>query len=529
MSFLSNIWNWITGKKAKAEQPEKAAGTAPVYLPEEACSQSKRKGRSNARQNERGRKHEVAAKERLPQPQKQQEKPNPKKQKVQAQPRHADEKPRNLDITGWEPPAMQRENPEDVLFQDLQLDKRILRALLEELGFKKCSPIQAKALPEALKGNDLAGRAQTGTGKTAAFLITVLQHYLNADNSTHDPWQPMSMILAPTRELAIQIQRDAEAISTFCPEFQVTAVFGGMDFDAQMSKIAKGVDLVVATPGRLLDFIGRGVIDLSKVEVAVIDEADRMLDMGFIPDVKRIMGHLPAAAKRQTMLFSATLTHDIMELASRWMRQSPVVIEIEPEHVVAEGIDETVYAVTTAEKMSVLLWILSNEDCRRVLIFRNRRSDVDSLHAALLRCGVQCEMLTGDVEQKKRLRILDDFRAGKVKIIVATDVAGRGIHVDDVTHVINYDFPYEAEDYVHRVGRTARAGHKGRAISFADEDSAFVIPDIEAFIERPLPITQPDEEMLKFGGKMKGLSTRSSGSRSAPSRGSYHGSYRGKR
>ena len=530
MKFLSYIWNWITGG-GKKEDVKPVTGSAPVYLPEEKPRKNKHKEQGNARQNESRKpsskfEHEGQGQKKK---QVQQDNPKPKKQKVQAQPQQAAAKPRNLDMTGWEAPAIQRENPDDVLFQDLQLDKRILRALLEELGFKKCSPIQAKALPESLKGSDLAGRAQTGTGKTAAFLITVLQHYLNADNSTRDPWQPMSMILAPTRELAIQIQRDAEAISTYCPEFQVTAVFGGMDFDAQMSRIAKGVDLVVATPGRLLDFIGRGVIDLSKVEIAVIDEADRMLDMGFIPDVKRIMGHLPPAAKRQTMLFSATLTHDIMELASRWMRQSPIVIEIEPEHVVAEGIDETVYAVTTAEKMSVLRWILANEDCRRVLIFRNRRSDVDTLHSALERCGIQCEMLTGDVEQKKRLRILDDFRAGKVKIIVATDVAGRGIHVDDVTHVINYDFPYEAEDYVHRVGRTARAGHKGRAISFADEDSAFVIPDIEKFIERPLPITQPDEEMLKFGGKMKGLSTRSSGSRSAPSRGSYHGPYRGKR
>lgn len=497
-------------------------------LPKENHPKRKGKGHGAAKQGEGANGPSRTAKENKSQVKKEkqtQNKPKPKKQTTEG-----NGEKRNLDMTGWTAPASQRANSEDVLFQDLSLDNRILRALLEELGFQKCSPIQAKALPEALLGKDLAGRAQTGTGKTAAFLITVLQRYLGDDNSLREPWQPMSIILAPTRELAIQIQRDAEAIATYCKDFKVAAVFGGMDFDGQMSTIAKGVDLVVATPGRLLDFLGRGVIDLSKVEIAVIDEADRMLDMGFIPDVKRIIGHLPKAEKRQTMLFSATLTHDIMELASRWMRQSPVVVEIEPERVVAEGIDETVYAVTTEDKMSVLRWILAHEDCRRVLIFRNRRTDVDMLHSALERCGVECEMLTGDVDQKKRLRILDDFRAGKVKIIVATDVAGRGIHVDDVTHVINYDFPYEAEDYVHRVGRTARAGHKGRAISFADEDSAFVIPDIEKFIERPLPITQPDDEMLNYGGKMKGLSTRSSGSRSAPSRGSYRGSrYSGRR
>ena len=202
-----------------------------------------------------------------------------------------------------------------------------------------------------------------------------------------------------------------------------------------------------------------------------------------------------------------------MTLASRWMRPNPVVVEIEPEHILAEGIDETVYAATTNEKMAIMLWLFKHEDCHRVLIFRNRKKDVESLHALLTRCGVQCEMLTGDVEQKKRLRILDDFKEGKVKIIVATDVAGRGIHVDDVTHVINYDLPYEAEDYVHRVGRTARAGHKGRAISFADEDCAFVIPEIEKVIERPLPITQPSDEMLEMPPNLRNLGTaRSSGS-----------------
>ncbi len=541
MGIISKIWNWLAGRKSEENTGNDREGHAPVYLPEDGPRrQPRRQGRPELQKNIEKKKHNdrhgqsdsAGDKKGQKQNGRQQTSGNARAAKHKGgrnveENRHeelnkktADRRPRNMDMTGWEPPALQKENAEDVLFQDLPLDNRILRALLEELGFKKCSPIQAKALPVSLTGKDLAGKAQTGTGKTAAFLITILQRFLKGEQSAREPWQPMGIILAPTRELAVQIYRDAVAIGAYCRDFRVTAVFGGMDFDKQMSQIAGGVDLVVATPGRLLDFIGRGAIDMSKIEIAVIDEADRMLDMGFIPDVKRIMGSLPPAAKRQTMLFSATLTHDIMELASRWMGQKPEVVEIEPERVVAEGIDETVYALTTTEKMSVLLWILTNEDCRRVIIFRNRRHDVETLHSALTRCGIQCEMLTGDVDQKKRLRILDDFRDSKIKIIVATDVAGRGIHVDDVTHVINYDFPYEAEDYVHRVGRTARAGHKGRAISFADEDSAFVIPDIEKYIERPLPISQPDDAMLNFGGKYKGLtSTRSSGARSMPSGG----------
>ncbi|MBR0458474.1 MAG: DEAD/DEAH box helicase [Victivallales bacterium] len=415
------------------------------------------------------------------------------------------EKRRELpSMEGWEIPAGERRSADEVLFQDFALDARILRAVLEEMGFRACSPIQAKALPHTLKGEDLAGRAQTGTGKTAAFLITILQHYLvTRDSDDRDPWQPFAMILAPTRELAIQIANDAENIAAFCPEFKIVAVYGGMDFDKQMTSLSQGVDLVVATPGRLIDYLHRHAVNLSKVSIAVIDEADRMLDMGFIPDVKRIFGYLSEPEKRQTMLFSATLTKEIMQLAAQWMRPNPTIVEIEPEHVLAEGIEETTYAATTDQKVPIILWTLAHEDCRRVLIFRNRKRDVEALANLLKSCGISCEMLSGDVEQKKRLRILEDFRTGRTRIVVATDVAGRGIHVDDVTHVINYDFPYEAEDYVHRVGRTARAGHKGRAINFADEDSSFVIPEIETFIERPLPITHPEDELLEVPPTLK--------------------------
>ncbi|MFA6929707.1 MAG: helicase-related protein, partial [Lentisphaeria bacterium] len=251
-----------------------------------------------------------------------------------------------------------------------------------------------------------------------------------------------------------------------------------------------------ATPGRLIDYLNQSIVDFSLLKFLIIDEADRMLDMGFIPDVKRIIGQTPRPSERQTMLFSATLSHDIMNLASRWMRPNPEILETEPEHIIAAGIQETVYACTSREKLPIILWLLSNEDCGRVLIFRNRRCDVEELHNKLQRYGIASEMLSGDVDQKKRLRILEAFRNGTIKVIVATDVAGRGIHIDDITHVFNYDLPYDAEDYVHRIGRTARAGHQGRAISFAGEDCAFVIPEIETYIGRPLQITQPEEKML---------------------------------
>ncbi|MDD4098585.1 MAG: DEAD/DEAH box helicase [Lentisphaeria bacterium] len=405
-------------------------------------------------------------------------------------------------MDGWTAPAGERQSPDEKLFQDLDLDPRLLRAIVDELKFRICSPIQAAALPSLLAGRDLAGRAQTGTGKTAAFLITILQRFLTQPQRDRDPWQPMAIVLAPTRELALQIAKDAAALSAYCP-FTTVAVYGGMDYDRQRSLLAKGVDLVVATPGRLIDYLRQHVVDLSTVEVVVIDEADRMLDMGFIPDVKRIVGHLPKAETRQTMLFSATLSRDIMNLAARWMRPEPVIVEVEPEHVVADGIEEIVYSVTTHEKLPVLLWTLAHEKCERVLIFRNRRRDVEQLHDQLVRCGVPCDMLSGDVDQKKRLRLLEDFRRGAIKVIVATDVAGRGIHVDDITHVINYDLPYEAEDYVHRIGRTARAGQTGRAISFACEEGAFVIPAIEKYIDRALPITQPEADMVVMPEGMK--------------------------
>lgn len=450
----------------------------------------------------------VPAKQPQAKPRKQEAKPKPVPQEPEVE---VNQQPEPLPMGKWTPPKGTRKNPDDVLFQDFPLDNRILRAILEDLEFKACTPIQGMVLPHALKGLDIAGKAQTGTGKTAAFLISMLHKFLTEKpDDKRQPNQPFALTLAPTRELAIQIAHDANELTAYC-QFKTVAVYGGMDYNKQRRLLTSGVDLVVATPGRLIDYLNSQVVDLTQIKVLVIDEADRMLDMGFIPDVKRIVYRLGSPETRQTMLFSATLSRDIMDIAARWMRPNPVVLEAEPEQVVAEGIDETIYAVTTAEKMPILLWTLKNEDCKRVLIFRNRRRDVEKLHAQLLRYGVQSEMLSGDVDQKKRLRILEDFRSGKVKVIVATDVAGRGIHIDDITHVINFDFPYEAEDYVHRVGRTARAGQRGRAISFADEESAFVVPDIEQYISRPLPITHPEDYMLELPKTFSGLKDIPSG------------------
>ncbi len=394
----------------------------------------------------------------------------------------------------WEVPAVETPEEGAVYFQNFPLAKEILKAALVDMGFKKCTPIQGLALPVCITGADMAGKAQTGTGKTAVFLMSMLDQFVRNGGGRRLN-QPFALVLAPTRELAIQIAKDADNLSVYT-SLRTVAVFGGMDYERQRRLLQAGCDLIVATPGRLIDFLQKRVIDTSMLKVLIIDEADRMLDMGFIPDVKRIIAYLPPKEQRQTMLFSATLSQDIMNLASRWMRPDPAVLEVEPEHVVATGVNETVYACSTHEKLSIILWILQHEDVHRALIFRNRRRDVEELHYQLRKYGIPSEMLSGDVSQNRRLNILEDFRSGKTKVVVATDVAGRGIQVDDITHVFNYDLPYEAEDYVHRVGRTARAGHQGRAVSFADEDNAFVMPEIEKYIGRALPTEQPPEEML---------------------------------
>jgi len=380
-------------------------------------------------------------------------------------------------------------------FHDFGLPDPLLHAI-SDLGFEYCTPIQAEILPSTLSGRDATGRAQTGTGKTAAFLITVIARILNKPlQGKPAPGTPRVLILAPTRELVIQISEESRELTRHCA-IKTVSVFGGMDYVKQRTQLVSDpVDIVVATPGRLLDFQRRHDISLKKVEVLIIDEADRMLDMGFIPDVRKIVHSTPHKEKRQTLLFSATLTAQIIRLASEWTH-SPVTVEIEPEQVAVDTVEQIVYNVTKDDKFALLLNIIIQQDLSRALVFCNRRDEVRRLSEMLTRYGINCAMLSGEVPQKKRLRRLEDFKAGKIRVLVATDVAGRGIHIEGMDHVINFKLPHDPEDYVHRIGRTGRAGAAGTSISFADEMDAFFIPAIEEFMGRKLPCVEPQEEWL---------------------------------
>jgi len=309
------------------------------------------------------------------------------------------------------------------------------------------------------------------------------------------PGEPRILVLAPTRELVLQISEEARDLSKYT-DLQTISVFGGMDYEKQRKQLfANPVDIVVATPGRLLDFQRHRDLTLKKIEVLIIDEADRMLDMGFIPDVRKIISSTPVKDKRQTLLFSATLTGEIIRLASQWTHNS-VTVEIEPEHIAVETVEQVVYIVTTIDKFALLFNIIHRQNLKRVLIFCNRRDEVRKLAEMLARHGINCSTLSGDIPQNKRIRRLEAFKAGKIRILVATDVAGRGIHIEGMDHVINFMLPRDPENYVHRIGRTGRAGASGTSISFADEEDAFYIPDIEAFIEQKLSCIEPEEEWL---------------------------------
>ncbi|MDR2850306.1 MAG: DEAD/DEAH box helicase, partial [Verrucomicrobiota bacterium] len=382
-------------------------------------------------------------------------------------------------------------------FHDFDLPSELMHAVAD-MGFTHCTPIQSLSLEHALAGKNVAGKAQTGTGKTAAFLVAILTRYLRTPESRHSSGgAPRALVIAPTRELVIQICKDASVIGKYC-NLRSLAVYGGMDYDRQKREVSDApVDLLVATPGRLLDFVRSRIVDLSQVDTLVIDEADRMLDMGFIPDVRAIVNRLPPKEKRCTMLYSATLDDAVMRLASQWM-EDPVKVEVESESVTTKTVKQIVYVVTSEEKFTVLYNLLQQYPDSRTLIFCNRRGTTEDVAESLARRGIRCEMLSGDVNQNRRLRVLEDFREGKVRTVVATDVAGRGLHVDDIGFVVNFDFPYEPEDYVHRIGRTGRAGHTGTAISFADENESFIIPEIEKFIGEELKCTalQNDDPLL---------------------------------
>ena len=376
-------------------------------------------------------------------------------------------------------------------FETLNLHPQLKQAI-DALGFKEMTPIQQKVLKFTLAGHDAIGRAQTGTGKTAAFLISVINDLLNNPiQGQRYRGEPRALVLAPTRELALQIESDAKDLTKFT-DLNVVTLLGGVDFDKQKSQLNKNfVDIIVATPGRLIDFVEQKEVWLDQIELLVIDEADRLLDMGFIPSVKRIVRYSPRKEQRQTLMFSATFSYDVLNLAQQWLFE-PVTVEIEPEKKTNADVEQRVYMVAKTDKYKLLEDILRDEPIEKVMIFANRRDQVRKLYDHLKRDGYKVVMLSGEIAQDKRLKMLDQFKNGKHNIMIATDVAGRGIHVDGVSHVVNFTLPEQSDDYVHRIGRTGRAGTRGVSISFLSEDDAFYLPEIEKAIGQKLPLTRLD-------------------------------------
>jgi ATP-dependent RNA helicase RhlB len=369
-----------------------------------------------------------------------------------------------------------------------------VRQGIAEAGFTFATPIQARTLPLTLAGRDVAGQAQTGTGKTAAFLITIFTRLLRTPRP-HPGRGPRALVVAPTRELVNQIREDAEKLGRHTG-LSFLAVFGGMDYRKQREALKAAPDLLVGTPGRLIDYEHQGATTFRDVEILVIDEADRMFDMGFIRDLRKILRRCPPYHRRQTMLFSATLSLRVMELAYEHTNNA-VKVEVEPERVGAHGITEVLYHVSSAEKFQLLLGLLEREGGRRVLIFVNRRSTAVDLVRNLSAFGYPTRALAGNVPQEKRLRILRDFKEDRLGVLVATDVASRGLHIEEVSHVVNYDLPQDPEDYVHRIGRTGRAGAEGTAVSLACDDYVFSLDAIQKLIGREIPVQWPSEDLFR--------------------------------
>jgi ATP-dependent RNA helicase RhlB len=366
-----------------------------------------------------------------------------------------------------------------------------------DLGFKYCTPIQGEIFPESFAGKDVTGKAQTGTGKSAAFIISILKHLqTNPPKEGRKLSSPRALILAPTRELVIQLEKDALALSKYM-NCHIVPVFGGMDYEKQKQKLTDNViDIIVATPGRLLDFKKRKNVNLGDIELLVFDEADRMLDMGFLPDISEIMSGVSSKDNRQTMLFSATLSEQILSLASRWTKNQ-FQVEIEPEQITAETISQQAYLISGDEKYSLIYNLLVKNKVDRTIIFCNRRDNARMLTEKLNANEVNALLLSGEISQKKRIKTLDEFKSGQANVMICTDVAARGIHIEGVTHVINYNLPEDPEVYVHRIGRTGRAGAKGVSIICGCEENTYLLPTVEEFIGIKLEYIQPDEDLLE--------------------------------
>ena len=393
----------------------------------------------------------------------------------------------------WTPANFQVEPQEGkTRFHDFKLTAGLMHAVCE-LDFKYCTDIQAQLLPHTLDGRDATAKAQTGTGKSATFIITLINKFVRTQVKREKKY-PRALILAPTRELVYQIEKDFKELAKFS-HLRIVSVYGGTGYQKQQTLLTqKPVDVIAATPGRLLDFISKKLIDLSRLEIVVIDEADRMLDMGFIPDVRRLIYMTPHKDKRQTLFFSATLTDEVLRLAESWTKDA-VRIEIAPEHAAADTITQLVYLTTEDDKFKNVCNLLISEKLERVIIFVNRKDTARFLSEKLSRYGQKSGILSGDVAQDKRFKVLNRFKTGELNVLVATDVAARGLHIENISHVINYDLPIEPEHYIHRIGRTGRAGATGTSVSFADEMSSFQIPKIEEVLGHKVCCEYPTQAL----------------------------------
>jgi len=379
-------------------------------------------------------------------------------------------------------------------FDELALPEPLGKGIAEA-GFIECTPIQELTLPLALAGRDVAGKGQTGTGKTAAFLLSLFHKLLQRPDGNENQ-QPRALILAPTRELVVQIEQDARQLGCHCG-FSIQAVYGGVDYEKQRNGLKQGVDILIGTPGRLIDYLKQKVYSLSQVEMLVIDEADRMFDLGFIGDLRFLLRRLPPYDQRQNLMFSATLNHRVMELAYEFMNM-PEKVSVGGETVTADRVEEALYHVGSEEKFALLLGLLKQEQMERTMIFINTKRQGERLQGLMEANGFACRIISGDVVQAKRLKIMREFKEGSLPFLIATDVASRGLHIEGVSHVVNYDLPEDPEDYVHRIGRTARAGAEGKAISLADEEGALNLEAIEAYIGHAVPVEWAEDELFVF-------------------------------
>jgi len=381
----------------------------------------------------------------------------------------------------------------ETTFHSLDLPDELLRGL-DGAKFTHCTPIQELALPPSLRGEDVAGQAQTGTGKSAAFLLAAMTRLLRNPAMEQHAGQPRALILAPTRELAIQIHRDATELGKYSG-LRLVLAYGGTGYHEQREAITAGCDILIGTPGRMIDYYKQGVFHLNAIEVIVLDEADRMFDLGFIKDIRYVLRRLPPPNERLSMLFSATMSMRVSELAYEHMN-SPQTLAVEADKITADRVRQMVYHTAMEEKLPLLIGLLQHQDSRRSIIFVNTKRVADRLHAYLAGNDIHSAVLSGDVPQTKRQTLLLRFQRGELPVLVATDVAARGLHIPDVSHVFNYDLPQDAEDYVHRIGRTARLGNAGDAISFACEEYAYSLPDIERFIGHKIQVMPINNEQL---------------------------------